>query len=435
MELLSTAGPDSVIAYVEIVPGRLYWAAVDLDGFFTVVKNTSNCTLVKPLKKETVKVKNLQKRHSSSPTDTEDNPTKVRRTASQHRVPVKSNVRTKVVYTDKVLKYHPLANDFGPLDLPSTLRYIEFMDARSDSSTILVHVSDYRAPQLCANSACLIAIYASIRCDLTPAQIWGKFHTVPRTLIPPFRDASSAVVPTYTLSLKDCCEAFQLGLTHNWIDWENFDVAQAETLQTVEHGDMNWIIDGKFIAFAGPSTNCEDEDGLDVLPVSHYVPIFQAIGVTDIVRLNIRNYHPDEFTEHGFVHHELFFEDGSCPSMDIVNSFLRAADSATGAIAVHCKAGLGRTVTLIGAHVMKQYKVPARQFIAWARIVRPGSVIGPQQHFLEELEARFSHHHISSKSASSGSQSLIGKLGEKGQARMLLHKKRGRDHDTGVTVV
>jgi cell division cycle 14 len=49
----------------------------------------------------------------------------------------------------------------------------------------------------------------------------------------------------------------------------------------------------------------------------------------------------------------------------------------SGAIAIHCKAGLGRTATLIGIFAMNFYKIPAEAFIAWSRIARPGSVLGP----------------------------------------------------------
>lgn len=47
-------------------------------------------------------------------------------------------------------------------------------------------------------------------------------------------------------------------------------------------------------------------------------------------------------------------------------------------------AGLGRTGTLIGCYMMKHYNLTAAETIAWIRICRPGSIIGPQQNFVEE---------------------------------------------------
>lgn len=47
-------------------------------------------------------------------------------------------------------------------------------------------------------------------------------------------------------------------------------------------------------------------------------------------------------------------------------------------------AGLGRTGTLIGCYMMKHYCLSAAEAIAWIRICRPGSIIGPQQNFVEE---------------------------------------------------
>ena len=43
------------------------------------------------------------------------------------------------------------------------------------------------------------------------------------------------------------------------------------------------------------------------------------------------------------------------------------------AFAVHCKAGLGRTGTLIGCWLMKHYQFTHNECIGWIRVCRPGS--------------------------------------------------------------
>jgi hypothetical protein len=38
---------------------------------------------------------------------------------------------------------------------------------------------------------------------------------------------------------------------------------------------------------------------------------------------------------------------------------------------------------------MKHFKFPAAYFIGWIRLARPGSILGPQQHYLIEKEREF----------------------------------------------
>lgn len=117
-----------------------------------------------------------------------------------------------------------------------------------------------------------------------------------------------------------------------------------------------------------------------------YVPIFKKLGVTAVIRLNNQTYDSTEFRERGVRHFEMFFTDGTCPSKQIVAEFLSVTEKEPGAVAVHCKAGLGRTGTLIACYAIKHYHFNAADLIGWMRLCRPGSILGPQQYFLHESE-------------------------------------------------
>ena len=94
--------------------------------------------------------------------------------------------------------------------------------------------------------------------------------------------------------------------------------------------------------------------------------------------MNEAKYERNKFIRNGIQHSDLYFIDGSTPPENIVKEFLMIAENEPGAMAIHCKAGLGRTGTLIGLYAMKHYKFPAAAFIGWIRIARPGSILGPQ---------------------------------------------------------
>lgn len=131
-------------------------------------------------------------------------------------------------------------------------------------------------------------------------------------------------------------------------------------------------------------------EGYCTLAPADYIPYFQKKKVSLVVRLNRKAYHEEDFQKAGINHLEQFYVDGSCPPMKILDRVVEAFESVPEgeAFAVHCKAGLGRTGTCIGAYLMKHYRFTASEVIAWMRICRPGCVIGPQQQFLKEIEQR-----------------------------------------------
>ena len=439
MEFLNGVNPDKIRCIVELVPSVLYWAVVDIQAVTLALKGRRNIRFLKPSRVKDIERKNFLKAASFSAPSVSVDENDPQNTSSTKKRPTRSCARNSryhvnLVYTDKEFVYEPLTKEFGPLDLPTTMRYIDFMDSclSKSSSNVSIHISDYRTPNLCSNSALLAAIFTLVRFQRTPSEVAQLFQSALPQYLPPFRDAGSAPRCTFPLTLKHMLQAVEASIRFRWINWESFDVSKAEFFQHVHNGDMNWILENQFLAFAGPSSDGADEDGFDVLTPSHYVNLFPHFGISDVVRLNIANYDGSEFSSAGVSHHDFFFEDGSCPSLSIVNAFLNTVDSAQGAVAVHCKAGLGRSVTLIGAHVIRTYKVPAEIFIAWARLARPGSVIGPQQHFLVEITPYLWNSKplvatkTSRKLKALGSDSYIGKNGDEGQASRLLIQKRQR---------
>jgi len=288
------------------------------------------------------------------------------------------------LYVDDTLVYEGFDADFGPLNLAMLYRYCTRIKKLLKGQRRVVQLTT-ADPKKRVNAAFLAGSYAVLYMGLSPeaAVRCLAAHNGPELM--PFRDAAFGPC-TYQLHLIDCLRAIKKGVDHRFLDFETFDADEYQHFERVENGDLNWIIPGKFIAFCGPHSRSRIENGYHVHAPERYFDLFRRNGVTTIIRLNKKIYDAKRFTDNGFQHYDLFFVDGSTPSDAIVRQFLDICESTTGAVAVHCKAGLGRTGSLIGCYIMKHYKFTAAETIAWIRICRPGSIIGYQQHWMAEKQ-------------------------------------------------
>ncbi|XP_056381043.1 dual specificity protein phosphatase CDC14B isoform X4 [Hyla sarda] len=299
----------------------------------------------------------------------------------------KTTPSTHYFSIDDELLYENFYADFGPLNLAMLYKYCCKLNKKMKSFSLtkkkIVHYTNCD-PKKQANAAFLIGSYAIIYLKKLPEEMHRLLQMGNVTYLP-FRDASFGTC-SFHLTLLDCFHAVHKALQYEFFDFGTFDLEEYQHYERAENGDFNWIIPKKFLAFSGPHQKSKMENGYPHHAPEAYFPYFREHNLTTIVRLNKKMYESKRFTDAGFEHHDLFFVDGSTPSDPILKKFLNICENSEGAIAVHCKAGLGRTGTLIACYMMKHYRMTAAETIAWIRICRPGSVIGPQQQFLVDKQ-------------------------------------------------
>ncbi|XP_043285774.1 dual specificity protein phosphatase CDC14A-like [Venturia canescens] len=306
-------------------------------------------------------------------------------TLNNDRREPKSTSDLHLFNVDNELVYNNFYNDFGPLNLACLYKYCCKVNKKlrnpGNKHKQIVHCTSGQNHQKKANAAYLFTSYAIIYLKRNPRDVYANLIEAIKQPLKPFQDASMGV-SMYNIRLQDCLNAIHKAAAFGFFNFDDFDLAEYEKYERMRYGDINWMIPQKFLAFTGPST----EIGTAYHPPEHYIDYFTKNDVIAVVRLNRKSYESSRFTRAGIAHYDMFMPDGSAPPRNILNQFLHLAETTVGPIAVHCKAGLGRTGSLIAAYIVKHYRMTAREAIAWLRICRPGSVIGHQQTWLEAME-------------------------------------------------
>jgi cell division cycle 14 len=310
----------------------------------------------------------------------------------------------RVFVPNETIHYSGFCDDFGPMNLACVAEFIKQLDFEFQDypeCQFFYCVEDGR--RNLTNALFLVGSYMVVKLGQSVDKVCETFSWIGPEFLEGYRDATHCD-PDFELTLRDCWAGLAKAKKLGWFDyasapgelWGMYDIEEYLHYDNPFNGDLHEVVPGRFIAFMGPADlgknlYRDNEHGWRRFSPKHYSDVFADFNVKQVVRLNEPEYNGQDFERHDIQHHSLEFEDCTSPPPEVVEAFFSLVDQSQGAIAVHCKAGLGRTGTLIALYLMRYCGFSAREAMGWLRIVRPGSVIGEQQHYLCAVELQGFH--------------------------------------------
>jgi len=241
--------------------------------------------------------------------------------------------------------------------------------------------------RLRTNAAALLGCYLILEHGMTADEAFRPLNFSGRSPFLKYRDASFEP-STFELEIIDVLRGIEKAVKVEILSVKAFDLQEYEYYDHPAVADLHVIVPGRFVAFKGPKAQRRQFQSHKVLTPGDYIDIFRRLQVGAVCRLNNKQYDESEFTAAGIRHYDMYFDDCTTPTEEVVRRFFAMCLKEKGAIAIHCKAGLGRTGTLIALWLMRKYHFTGKEAIGYIRVMRPGSILGQQQHFLLEHETQ-----------------------------------------------
>ena len=174
---------------------------------------------------------------------------------------------------DVLIQYHPLCDDFGPMNMSSVIRFVEQLDDELHQSCTLLYSVDESKRSL-TNAIFLLGAYMILRLGTSADEVDRTFAWAGPAMVEAYRDATFAA-PDFDLALTDCWRGLIKGTQLGWVGlpsseeafrWGEIDVDEYENYDSPLNGDLHEVVPGKFVTFKGPvdlggSAYADDEHG------------------------------------------------------------------------------------------------------------------------------------------------------------------------------
>lgn len=271
-----------------------------------------------------------------------------------------------------------LKNEYGPINIYNIVLFTNFITEIKNKVRlpIVYYVYSNKNNTDLLNALFLFGCYFIIKENYSVAELLFNISYIFEHCTQYYICCSSKY-NGYVTTIKDCFKTIKYICDNNYFDITTFNIDEYLYYMNYAFRDMTLVLN-KFLAMSCPS----------IYSINNVINELKKQNIKNIIRLNGENaYDKSLFEKNNIIIHDLYFEDMTTPSLEIIKKFMNIISNhdINEIFAIHCKAGIGRTVVLICIYLILKLDFKPKNAIAYMRIMRSGSILHHQGLFLESI--------------------------------------------------
>lgn len=291
---------------------------------------------------------------------------------------IKNNENLFITSTNYHEYTNQLCNECGPVNMSNIIYFIRFIFElkKKVNKHIIYYVYNSKNNYDLLNALFLFGCYFIIKENYSVEELLFNISYIFEYCPQHYTDCISKY-NGYIITIKDCFKTIKFIDYNNYLNINKFDIKQYEYFSDYEFRNMTLILN-KFLAMSCPSN----------YDLNNTITELNKLKIKNIIRLNgEHSYDKKLFENNSIIIHDLYFEDMTIPSLDIIKKFMNIINNyySTELFAIHCKEGIGSTAVLICIYLILKLNFKPVNAITYMRIMRPGSILHHQGIFLESI--------------------------------------------------